>query len=221
MKNIKKLTMRHDVRLQIQESILNNELKPGDRLIETKIAEQLGVSQSPVREAIRELELMGLIESKPFLGCFVKVLTRKDISDIYMMRAELEEFATREATKKITDTELGNLKELIEKMNLAVDNKEVKEFTELDVEFYRIIVEVADNIMLTRFWNLGLVQWSYVTTSRITDEDFHFIMKNHFAMYESMAKHDSETAAMRAKNNVLELSEKVNSKISVPKTHKA
>ncbi|MHB8276992.1 MAG: GntR family transcriptional regulator [Candidatus Humimicrobiaceae bacterium] len=215
MKSINKLTMRHDVRLQIQESILNNELKPGDRIVETKIAEQMGVSQSPVREAIRELELMGLIESKPFLGCFVKVLTKKDIGDIYMMRAELEMFATREATKKITNEKLKILGEVLEKMRIAVDNNAIRDFTELDIEFHKIIIEAADNIMLRRFWALGIAQWTYVTTNRITLDDFHDLIDKHQAIYNSMMKHNSAEAAMKAKNNVEELYKKILSKIRI------
>ncbi|KZL89263.1 GntR family transcriptional regulator [Clostridium magnum] len=77
MNSIKKSTLRNEVSRKIRELIFNNELKRGERIVETRIAKELGVSQSPVREAIRKLELMGLIENKPFLGCFVKKLTKK------------------------------------------------------------------------------------------------------------------------------------------------
>lgn len=215
MKYIEKLTMRHYARLQIQESILNNELKPGERIVETKIAEQLGISQSPVREAIRELETMGLVETKPFYGCFVKVLTKKEIGDIYAIRAHLEMFATREATNRISKENLKNLRKILEKMKLAVKKNKVQEYTELDIKFHNIIIKAADNIMLSKFWSLGIPLWTYVTTKRITYKDLRDQINTHEAIYNSMIKHESEEAALKAKENVEELYKKVFSKIYI------
>ncbi len=209
------MTMRDEVRIRIQDAILNKRLAPGERIVETKIAEELGVSQSPVREAIRELELMGLVESKPFLGTYVKVMTKKDINDVYVMRAELEEYATTEATKNIDEKSLENLKNLLIKMDASVKNKNFEEYTKYDNEFHKAILEAADNSMLERFWKLGLLQWTFVTTSRITEKDFKLEIKIHNEIYESMVKRDAQKAGSQAKDNVLKLKDKILLKIKL------
>ena len=81
---------RDEIRNAIKKSIMLGELKPGDRIIETRWARELGVSQSPVREAIRELEMIGLVENIPYQGCFVRKVTKKDMKDSYKVRLYLE-----------------------------------------------------------------------------------------------------------------------------------
>ena len=89
MNTINKKKLKDDVFASLQGAILGGELKPGDRIVETKIASEMGVSQVTVREALKELEHFGLIESKPYQGTYVKKLTKKELRDSYDARLVL------------------------------------------------------------------------------------------------------------------------------------
>lgn len=214
MKSINKNTLRVDVCQRIRESIINNELKPGERIVETQIAKQLGVSQSPVREAIRELEHMGLIENKPFLGCFVKKLTKKDIVDAYKLRASLEMLAASEAAKNITDDQLAEMEELIEKMKAAAKDKDVNEFVELDIAFHKMIVKISDNALLEKMWDMvNLSQWTFITT-KISERSLPELADRHLDIFMSLKNRDKEEAWKCMKVHIEELGDEVISKIN-------
>lgn len=205
MKHIQKSTLRQDVSERIRESIFNNELKPGERIVETKIAKELGVSQSPVREAIMELELMGLIETKPFIGSYVKVLSKKDIEDAYKVRAYLEMLAAYEAALHITDVQLNEMGSLIKKMRSAAEIHMVREFIELDISFHRMIVNAADNSLLKRIWEqVNIAQWTFITT-KISRRSLPDLANRHEQIYESLKVRDCEEASKSIKIHIEEL----------------
>lgn len=101
---IKKKTLyREEIKEALRNAIFDGKLKPGDRIIETRWAKELGVSQSPVREAIRELEIIGLVENVPYQGSFVRKITEKDLKDSYLVRMALEQLGAEQACSKIND----------------------------------------------------------------------------------------------------------------------
>lgn len=164
---IKKSTLRENVTNSIRRAIVNNKIEPGARIIETKIAKKLGVSQSPVREALRELELMGLVENKPYQGCFVKRLTRKDIKDAYKLRAYLEMLAVREAAENITENDLKNMDSLIKQMKLFAQSGFKEEFIEMDIDFHKLIIHVANNHLLEKRGT-----WSILDNGHLLQQKF-------------------------------------------------
>jgi DNA-binding GntR family transcriptional regulator len=99
---------------QLQNDIINGEYQPGDYLVETKLSEELGVSRTPIREALKQLELEGLVMSIPGRGVIVRGITVKDIEDIYTIRTMIEGLAARWAAEKITEEELEELKEILD-----------------------------------------------------------------------------------------------------------
>ncbi|HOJ09574.1 MAG TPA: GntR family transcriptional regulator [Clostridiales bacterium] len=99
---------------QLQNDILNGKYEPGDILTEMKLSEELGVSRTPIREALKQLELEGLVKSTPGRGVVVQGITDKDIEDIYTIRMMIEGLAARWAAEKITPGELEELKEILE-----------------------------------------------------------------------------------------------------------
>lgn len=206
---IKKSTLRNDVSRKIRESIFSNELKPGERIVETKLAKELGVSQSPVREAIRELELMGIIESKPYLGTFVKKLTTKDIRDAYKVRTYLEMLAVSEAIKYITETDLEKMGELLKDMRTAAKNQSTSEFVKMDICFHRLIIKISDNHLLMKMWNIvNLGQWTSVTT-KISGRSLLELASRHEALVESLKAKDAEKASKCIKLHIEELCEDI------------
>jgi len=92
---ISRTVLREQVKDVLLQRIVSGELEPGDRLVETRIAQELGTSQAPVREALRDLELLRLVESEPFRGSRVRGFGEKELVEVYPVRASLEELAAR------------------------------------------------------------------------------------------------------------------------------
>src|SRR5688500_10495750 len=117
MSAISRTVLREQVKDILLHRIVSGELKPGERLVETRIAGELGTSQAPVREALRDLELLRLVESEPFRGARVRGFGEAELIEVYPVRAVLEEFAAKEATKhldgdvSVLDAELGAMRE--------------------------------------------------------------------------------------------------------------
>ena len=129
------------------QRIASGELEPGERLVETRIAQELGTSQAPVREALRDLELLRLVESEPFRGSRVRKFGEEEMTEVYPVRASLEELAARLATVNL-DGDVKALEVELEAMKKAVKRDDTKALVEHDVAFHRLIVEAAGNSVL-------------------------------------------------------------------------
>lgn len=175
----------------IQEGIISGEIRSGERLVETKVAKQLGISQSPVREALRELEVMGLVEIRPYSGCFVLPMDEKKLEQIYSLRALLETFAAREGITQITDEALDNMEQTLRNMESAADAEDKLELCSYDVEFHGTIVASANNPMLEKMWKLvGAPQWTAVTIGM--HDNMHYFPKSHRKLMQLARARDVE-----------------------------
>lgn len=147
---------REEIRNAIREAIFAGELKPGDRIIETYWAKELGVSQGPVREAIRDLEAMGLVETVPFKGSRVRSLSEKDIRDNYSVRICLESKSIRDAIQNLDDPALEQLvirlRTILHEMEESAQQGDLRSFTEQDATFHRTIIGATGNHVLLRLW---------------------------------------------------------------------
>ena len=163
---------REEIRNAIREAIFSRELKPGDRIIETYWAKELGVSQGPVREAIRDLEAMGLVETVPFKGSRVRSLTEKDIRDNYSVRICLESKSIRDAIQNLDDDALealgSNLQSILEEMDESAGQGDLRAFTEQDAAFHRAIINATENQILLRLWEQCNMR-NWYTVSALTD----------------------------------------------------
>ncbi len=163
---------REEIRNAIREAIFSRELKPGDRIIETYWAKELGVSQGPVREAIRDLEAMGLVETVPFKGSRVRSLTEKDIRDNYSVRICLESKSIRDAIQNLDDDALealgSNLQSILEEMDESAGQGDLRAFTEQDAAFHRAIINATENQVLLRLWEQCNMR-NWYTVSALTD----------------------------------------------------
>src|SRR5437764_10457885 len=109
-------SLREQVRDLLLDRIVAGEYPPGSRLVETRIAEELGVSQAPVREALRDLEQLSCVVHTPFRGCSVRELSAAELLEAYPVRGALEGLAARLAARRIDDEDLDRLADLIESM---------------------------------------------------------------------------------------------------------
>ena len=147
------LPLRDVVFNTLREAILKGELQPGERLMELQLASKLGVSRTPIREAIRMLEQEGLAVTMPRKGAEVARMTLKDMEDVLEVREALDELAARIACAKINDEQLENLKSIRDEFKKSLDSGDVKKIAEEDVRFHDAIYEATDNAKLIALTN--------------------------------------------------------------------
>ncbi|MHB8072693.1 GntR family transcriptional regulator [Desulfosporosinus fructosivorans] len=201
--------LRQDIYDYLRDEIINGNLQPGERIVETRIARELNVSQSPIREALRDLELMGLVDSVPYKGTFVRSLSLKDLRDAYKLRSNLEGFAAKEAAMLIVDSELHDLENLCEQMNSAAHDNKLKEFVNLDIKFHKTIVKISGNKLLEKLWQMvHMGQWTLVTTN-ISKRSLPELAKRHDLVLECLKSRDAQNAEMIIKQHIDELFEDI------------
>ena len=137
--------LREVVFESLREAIIQGILKPGERMMELQLAEELGVSRTPVREAIRKLELEGFVVMVPRKGAYVAGITYKDITDVFEVRAALEALAAGLAAQRITEEELEKLERSVVQIGEVVENENINALVEYDSEFHEIIYQASRN----------------------------------------------------------------------------
>ena len=202
----KRSLYREEICDYIKELILSGELKPGDRIVETRCAKELGVSQSPVREAIRELELIGLVENIPFQGSFVREHTIKDVKESYKVRISLETLGIKYAVESITDDQLKEIYGVMKEMETAAENQEFDLYIKLDTLFHQKIIEISQNAMLLRLWSQCHVrEWTYIATRKLSETGLENLAIRHEAIYNALAERDEAKAVQAVSSHLEEL----------------
>jgi len=159
MENLKFETINYrglwsNVLLNLRKFILNGDLKPGDQLIESTIANQMQVSRGPVRDALKQLQNEGLVMNIPRKGTFVRNMNKDDFKQIYELRAYLESLAIRLAIEKLDENPelVSSLKNIAKQIGEASKEENVTLIADLDVEFHRAICESSKNQYLIEAW---------------------------------------------------------------------
>jgi DNA-binding GntR family transcriptional regulator len=139
---IKSHSLSDVIQQHIQELIFEGEINAGERINEKRLSEQLGVSRAPIREATRALQQLGLVDVINNRGVFVRSVNLKQVIDIFNIRVSLAELAASEAARRVNDTALVELGELIERMDSV---RSPDEYLQLNLAFHQRIFELADN----------------------------------------------------------------------------
>lgn len=137
---------------QLIRAIVEGRVKPGDQLVETEVGEQLGVSRGPVREAIRRLEQMGVVEKIPYRGAFVNVLTSHDVEELHDLREPLEGLAARLVAEKKGAEAAAILDRIIKDMRAANPADDPSIMVALDAGFHDTLIELSDHKLLQELW---------------------------------------------------------------------
>jgi len=206
--NSRRLVFREEIRNTIRDAIFSGQLKPGDRIIETYWAKEMGVSQGPVREAIRDLEAMGLVETVPFKGSRVRNLTKKYIRDNYNVRMCLEAKSIHDAINlsdgefkkmcKALDSALKSMRKYAEQANLQA-------FTECDAVFHRAIFNAVDNEALLKTWEQCNIR-NWFMLSMLTDSaSLLQLYQSHEAIYQAIAEREVEKAEDLLENQLISM----------------
>ncbi len=135
---------------RLEGDILNGRYRPGDSFTESRVAEELGVSRTPVREAIRQLELEGLVDYVPNKGATVMGLSEEDVRDIGEIRTKIEGIAARRATRMITEAQLSELRGILALEAFHTERGDAEPLTRLDSRFHEIIFQASGSRLLNR-----------------------------------------------------------------------
>jgi DNA-binding GntR family transcriptional regulator len=185
----------------VRNSIIAGELSPGSQLKQNIIADELGVSQGPVREALVRLTEEGLVESIPYRGMFVKILTAKDVEEIYQIRCALEVLACTLAFQKLRQPEIVQMLEgLVEATSNAAEEYHIEAAVDADLNFHRTLVKISGNSRLLKTWDSLLAQARSVLRKLYTMDNganIRSLAANHKIILEAIKKGDLAQVSAR------------------------
>ena len=192
------LPLRDVVFNTLRQAILRGELQPGERLLEIHLANKLGVSRTPIREAIRKLELEGLVLMMPRRGAVVAEITEKSLCDVLEVRRALEELAVQLACRKIQPEGIEELKNAAKEFEDALQTKDVTVYAEADVKFHDIIYRTTDNERLIQLlYNFREQMYRYRVEYLKRGDSHETLLKEHQRIIDAIEKGD-ELSAMEA-----------------------
>lgn len=196
------LPLRDVVFQTLRQAILKGELQPGERLMEIKLAEILGVSRTPIREAIRKLELEGLVVMVPRKGAAVANITEKDTKDVLEVRRTLEMFAVEVACDRITEAQISRLEEAAKEFE-ASKGADVIRIAETDMKFHEIIYEATWNDRLIQMLNNLRENMYRYRIEYLKDPHYYDSLVNeHRQILEAIKTGDKETARVCMRNHI-------------------
>lgn len=184
----------------LREAILSGELLPGQRLMEIQLAEKLGVSRTPVREAIRKLELEGFVVMLPRKGAYVADISIKEIIEVLEVRAILEGLAANLATDRMSDEDINKLEEIVNSTNEKLTTEEL---LKKDVEFHECIFKASNN---KKLHSIITSLWEQVYRFRVTyisnQESISTIIEEHKQILSAIKSRNSNLAEQYAKEHI-------------------
>ncbi|HEY6057522.1 MAG TPA: GntR family transcriptional regulator [Candidatus Limnocylindrales bacterium] len=161
---IERSVLSDRVKDHLLQAILTGEYTPGSRIVETRVARDLGVSQAPVREALRDLEAVGVVEITAFQGARVRQLSKAELLEAYGIRAELESLGARLALPRLSDADFDELQGYVDEMERAAAAGDRHAEAIVDATFHTRVIEIAGNTTLERVWRyLEPVSRTYIT----------------------------------------------------------
>lgn len=204
--------LRVDVRESLTQAIARGHFKPGERIVESRVAREMGVSQATIRESLRELEATGIVDYSTNRGCVVRKLERADIDEMYEMRALLEGEAARRAVTRLTPDDLAELDALVDEMIELAEAGETTAMIERDVRFHRIICEAADHRLLLRLWlAINPAIWTQLAVLGVLRLLPGVIAQRHRVVVDALRAGDASGAQAAMVDHLLELSKQADS----------
>jgi DNA-binding GntR family transcriptional regulator len=193
-RSLTRVVLSEQVKEYIVEAILNGEFQPGERIVESALARELGVSQAPVREAIRDLVILGFLETEPYKGTSVRSFTTDELWEVYTVRGALESLAARLAAENLTPADGERLEAILEEMIEAGRQQDHERIARLDNDFHEAIMQVSGNQLLYQLWKtLEFGQWTIVTY-KVTTLDLEYLATRHEELLEALRSGEPERA---------------------------
>ena len=187
----------------LREAIRSGVLKPGERLMEIQLAEELGVSRTPVREAIRRVELEGCVIMMPRRGTYVANISIRDINEVFEIRTSLESLSSGLAAERITDEELERLQRLLVEIGAHIESGDMDKIVKTDTEFHDLLYQASRNQRLVGIIsNLREQLTRFRTTSMSYPGRLKATLEEHRIIVEAIAQGDVKAARKAAENHM-------------------
>ena len=187
----------------LRQAIIDGTLEPGERLMEVQLAEALGVSRTPVREALRQLELEGFIVMVPRKGAYVADLSTKDVADVLEIRGALEALAASLAAERIEEEELELLERLLVESKEAAKAKDIEQMIKIDTRFHDILYQASRNKRLVQIVsNLSEQIQRYRTTSLAYPGRLIHTLKEHRLLVDALAERNADLSPKLAREHI-------------------
>ena len=202
---ISRTVLSDQIRDTLLERILRGEYQQGDRLIESQLAKEFGVSQSPVREALRDLSAMRFVELEAFKGARVRRIEPNEIAEVYPVRAALEELAGQLAAPLLKGN-VGELEAIYSRMVAAAERGDMQEVVRMDAKFHRTIVEASQNRILSETWDSLMIESrTYVTAVKVilANTTLMAVVQMHRPLIEALSTGDVKTAGEEMRKHVV------------------
>src|SRR5512147_1812197 len=220
---IQKRPLKEDIFDVLHEKIISGAYKPGDWLRQDDIATQLGVSMTPVREALDLLVSAGLAERVPYRGVRVREMSPKDVVEAYGLRLVLEALIAQEAARNITDEQIASLEEMLEQMKQHNSLKEMSDEQKVSREFHSAIAAASGNNLLIKLYEIvanAFPDWLlYEALFRNPDllaGSTTNTLKGHIAIMSALKKRDGEKAVQRSIEHVIESGRWLEEYLNIP-----
>lgn len=198
--SFKRASTREQITQYLLERILDGTYKPGERLIELNIANELNTSQAPVREALRYLEAMRVVVTEPYKGTRVREVTDRELEESSQVRVALEELGAELAAPMLK----GNIARVAEESKQfmkAAKQKDVQKYSQHDIEFHRLIMEASGNQLLLSIWESVVLETRFRRTlSRIGEDQLVEFGEAHLPVIDALNEGDGKKAASILKN---------------------
>ncbi|MDK2789278.1 MAG: hypothetical protein PWP07_2523 [Epulopiscium sp.] len=189
---------------EVKKRLINNTIKPGERIWEDSIAEELEVSRTPVREAINRLIAEGFVENRPRKGIFAAEISKEDLKKMLDVRIALETLSVSECCKLITEEEMSELKKIYDDYKIKLTNGEYAEASQLDSQIHRYIAGISDNKKLIAYINDIQDFFAYTRACNVkwTEEKIEKSLKDHKTLIDAICDKDQERAMNLIKEDI-------------------
>jgi DNA-binding GntR family transcriptional regulator len=192
--SVSRLVLSEQVKDRLLQAILDGRFPPGARIVETRVARELGTSQAPVREALRDLEALGLIETSAFRGARVRRPSAEELLEAFVVRSQLESLAARLAVTTITDRDVDQMTGYLGEMRRAARADDARAEAMADAMFHGRLIELSGNATLHRVWRqLEPVSRTYITLV-VPGADRHRIADLHQPVLDALRHRDAARA---------------------------
>lgn len=200
---------------ELKKKLISNVIKPGERIYEEVIAEELEVSRTPVREAINQLVAEGFVENRPRKGIFAAEISREELVKMLDVRIALESLAIKLCCERITEGQVKELRSILKKLEDNLHKKDYIEASQWDSKIHRFIAEVADNKKLISYINDIQDVFAYTRGYNIkwTDKKVERSIGEHSKIVEAIAKKDEESAIAVVKKDIESMREYLSEEI--------
>jgi DNA-binding GntR family transcriptional regulator len=194
------------VKRLLLDRIMSGQYEPGGRIVELQLAKELGMSQSPIREALRDLAAAGVITIHPRRGARVRMPSAKELADVSIVRAEIDALAARLTAGVMSESTLASLQDLVDAMLASLSSGDFLAVTEADVQFHRVIAQTAGNqALVSAFDHLAPFGRTFITLN-LPNVDVRDLLEEHVGILDALRDGDGERASKAAREHQLNVS---------------